>query len=33
MFAKGYNIEPSKTYEIVALYNGFKWLISATEFE
>lgn len=32
-FASSYNIEGGKTYEIIALYNGVKWLISATEFE
>ena len=30
---KGFAIEASKTYEVVALYNGSKWLITATEFE
>lgn len=32
-FASSYNIEAGKTYEIIALYNGLKWLISATKFE
>ena len=33
LFEKGYAIEPNKTYEIIAFYNGSAWLISAIEFE
>ena len=30
---KDFAIEASKTYEVVALYDGVKWLVTATEFE
>lgn len=30
---KDFAIEASKTYEVVALYDGAKWLVTATEFE
>lgn len=30
---KDFAIEASKTYEVVALYNGSRWLVTATEFE
>ena len=30
---KDFAIEANKTYEVVALYDGVKWLVTATEFE
>lgn len=32
-FMKDFAIEAGKTYEVVALYDGAKWLITVTEFE
>lgn len=30
---KDFSIEANKTYEVIALYDGVKWLVTATEFE